>query len=524
MAVAITRGRSGHIDVLTSRTGRAVLGSAVFAVLTVLALLIALRISPPSALAGVAGVALAATVIWMFFSRRYALTLGVLVLYLGLLDGYLKLKTGAQIATLGRDLLLYAIALGFLARVMQRHERLSWPPLTALVAAFVLLTVVQVFNPGSGGLGGAIAALRPHLEFVPLFVLAYMTVTTKRRLFALLLILAIVGAANGAVSLMQFNLTPEELSAWGPGYAERIDGSGDVSGRTFSDAAGEARVRPFGLGADSGGGGIAGLLALPAALALIGLIGRRREALVALPLLAGIGLAIITSQGRGILIAAIGALLAYAMLTMLSRRLVPTLVGILMVGLVISLTSSALSEKREAGALSRYETITPTNVSKTTQKERGSSIALAPSYAVKYPLGAGLGSVGPAYSVSGASSTTGVNGETEFNFLIVEIGVLGAAAFLAFVVSLLRISATGIRRVADAETRLLLAALAAPIFAIAVLFVSGPASSGVPAGPYLWGAGGVLLYWLRPAARVAATRRANAAGKPVMAFGAATDR
>ena len=51
----------------------------------------------------------------MALTARYELTLAVLVLYLGLADGYVKLKLNTSYATLGRDLLLYAIAFGALA-------------------------------------------------------------------------------------------------------------------------------------------------------------------------------------------------------------------------------------------------------------------------------------------------------------------------------------------------------------------------------------------------------------------------
>ena len=52
--------------------------------------------------------------LWLLLSERYELTLAVLMLYLGLLDGYVKLKLNTSWATLGRDALLYAIVAGAL--------------------------------------------------------------------------------------------------------------------------------------------------------------------------------------------------------------------------------------------------------------------------------------------------------------------------------------------------------------------------------------------------------------------------
>ena len=60
---------------------------------------------------------------WCFGSRRVDHSLAALGLYLGLLGGYLKLRTGNQYATLGRDLLVVAIAAGAAFRAMR--SRLS---------------------------------------------------------------------------------------------------------------------------------------------------------------------------------------------------------------------------------------------------------------------------------------------------------------------------------------------------------------------------------------------------------------
>ena len=461
-------------------------------------LAIATAVTPGSEMSRFAAVVFAAVAVWMFFSERLALSLGVVVLYLGVVDGYVKLRTGLPIVTLGRDVLLYAIVLGLLVRSAVRRDPLPVPALSGLVVALVALTLVQLLNPGTAGLNKGVAALRPHLEFVPLFLLAYMTVTSRRRLVGFLVLLAIAGAANGVVSLIQFNLTPEQLALWGPGYEQRIFGTGDVSGRTFQDANGVSRVRPFGLTSESGGGGLMALLALPAALALLGLARTRGVALLALPLLAGISLAVFTSQGRAVFIGAVVALIAYVSLTVLSRRLVPTLAAILAVTLIAGATTSALtSNSRNDGAFSRIQTVAPATLLETTTRERGSSLGLITDYIEKYPLGTGLGTVGPAATYSNNGRTpANFNGETEFNFLLLELGVVGMLIFLAFVLRLIVFAVVRIRRLDDPELRVMMAALAAPLCAMAIVFTSGAPTTGSPGGAYLWGVGGVLAYWL----------------------------
>jgi hypothetical protein len=475
-------------------------------------LAIATSVTPGSTASRTAAVLFAVVAIWLFFSDRIALTLGVVVLYLGLIDGYAKLRTGLPIVTLGRDILLYSVVLGLLIRHAVRREPLPVPPLAALAFAFVAFTVVQVLNPGTGGIGHGLAALRPHLEFVPLFLLAFMTVTTKRRLVAFLVLLAFAGSINGVVSLIQFNLSPQELALWGPGYEQRIFGSGIVSGRTFVDGSGVSRVRPFGLTSDSGGGGLLALLTLPAALALLGLARTRAVALLAIPMLGGISLAIFTSQGRAVLIGAVLAAIAYVALTALSRRLVPTMAAIAAVGAIAFLTVSALTgDPRNEGAFSRYQTVAPRTLVETAGQERGGSLSLATSYAEQYPLGAGLGTVGPAAAYASAGKLAqGFNGETEFNFLLLELGVIGTLLFLACVVRLIGFAFARIRRLSDPDLRIMLAALAAPLVALLVMFTSGVPTSGSPGGAYLWGVGGILVYWLGPARRQTAAESSPA--------------
>src|SRR4051794_11672037 len=59
---------------------------------------------------------------WLFLSEHYERTLLVVILYIGLLDGFLRLKTGSSNLTLARDALLYAIVAGGLIRGIIRRN------------------------------------------------------------------------------------------------------------------------------------------------------------------------------------------------------------------------------------------------------------------------------------------------------------------------------------------------------------------------------------------------------------------
>jgi hypothetical protein len=457
---------------------------------------VAIPVGSQSLLTAIAAITFLGVGAWMFFSERLTLTLAVLTLYLGLLDGYLKLRTGSQYTTLARDVLLYAICLGLLARAVVRREEMRLPPYAGMLIVYLLLVVVQLANPDSGGLGRTVASLRPHIEFLPLFFLAYLAVRTKRQLRATLVLLVVIGAANGIVTFVQFGMSPDQLASWGPGYAAKIEGTDQVSGRVFYDDSGQPHLRPFGLADDSGEGGFVSLLALPAALALVSLT-RGRWRWLALVSAFPIVLGIATSQSRTVIIGAVITLVAYLSMTVVARRLLPTLAAIALVAVPL-VAATSLGGAGSSGAFDRVAQIAPSQLAQTVSQQRGSSIDLAPQYAASYPFGAGLGSVGPAANV-GRQEALGLNGETEFNFLILELGVAGAVALLVLLGALIGRTFRRLRTISDPDLRPPLAALAAPLVGMVVMFFGSAVTAGSPGAPYLWAVAGVLAYWIGPA-------------------------
>jgi hypothetical protein len=440
---------------------------------------------------------LLAVTVWMLISERYEWSLAVLMLYLGLADGYLKLSTGSSQVTLLRDLLLYAIAAGALIRLAVRGERIGWPPLIGWVIAWIAVIVVQLANPADGTMLHSIASIRQHAEWIPLFFLGYLAMRSKARIRAFLLLLLTVAALNGIVGLVQQNLTPDQLAGWGPGYAKALKGEGSVAPRTFADEEGNERNRPFALGGDFGFGGSVGILAIPAALALLGLRLRPWTRVAVIALASGAVIAIATSASRTSVIAGIVAALAFAGLTVTSRGGLRAVLAIA-AGLAIAYAAvGLLASSSERGTFDRYGTITsPGEALSTAYDYRSGVIAQVPAYITEIPLGAGIGSKGPAGSFAGGNSGKGLNAESEPTFLLIELGIPGLAVMLGFNLILLFVSATRIRRIDDREARALLTAVAAPLFAIFGTWFAGIATATVPSAPYLWFAAGVLAYWL----------------------------
>ncbi len=436
---------------------------------------------------------------WMFFSQEMERPLAALLLYLGLLDGYLKLKTNSSIITLGRDALLYAVATGILARAALRREHLRLPPLSGWALAFVAIVLVQVANPQNIGFQHTAGALRPHLEFVPLFFFGYAVLQSAHRLQVFLMLLLVVASANGIVGLVQSNLSPSQLASWGPGYRDRINGGGTgvnkVSGRVFgTNQKGKTRTRPFGLGADSGAGAGWGMLALGGALALVTLAARQPVGRVALLLCAGPPLAIITGQARSVLIASIVALIAYAGFATTARRLIPTIAGILLSVVVIAGVVSYVASVSGSGIFDRYASISPSKFQGTLKEDRGKSLDRIPKFVVQYPLGNGLGFVGPAAGFAGGGGQ-GSDGETEPTFLLSELGLPGLFVVLGFQLRLLWLGATRIRRL-EGEERVYVAALLAGLVGMFTIWLSTATTANSPYSPFFWFVGGALAYWL----------------------------
>lgn len=489
---------------------------ALVAVLALASVLLAAKLpefaTPLAALAVL--VAVAATA-WMFLSERYEWSLAVLMLYLGLADGFLKLGTGVQAATLVRDFLLYALVLGALARLTVRGGRVTLPPLSGWVIAWVLVVLVQIANPHNGSLLHSFASVRPHAEFVPLFFLGYLVLRSKARIRNFLLLLLLITAINGVVGLVQQNLTPDQLASWGPGYSRAIHGESSVSTRTFADEEGNERNRPFALGGDVGFGGTLGYLAVPAALALLGLQLPPRLRIAVALMGAGVVLAVATSAARTNVIAAVVAALAFAGLTVTSRAGMRAVLGVA-VGLLVAYAAiSFLSSDSESGSFSRFDTISnPAKALSTAYEYRSGVISEVPDYITEIPFGAGIGSRGPAGSFGGGGNSKGLNSESEPTYLLIEAGVPGLLVMLGFNLTLMILSVARIRRVADRETRVLLTAVAAPLFAIFATWFTGIATATSPGSPYLWVAAGTLSYWLVGEGRSAVAAPAPALTKP----------
>ncbi len=433
------------------------------------------------------------------------------MLFLGLADGYLKLRFGGLGITGLRDALLLSITAGALMRLALSGGQIRWPPLTPLVAAWVAVVLVQLANPANGTLEHSLLALRSHIEWVPLFFFGYVMMRNKRRLFAFLTLLLVITAVNGAVSLYQYEAGPRAIAEWGQGYQKLIFGGGGIAGRTFVDTGGNQRLRPMGLGSDTGFAGTLAVIAGPAAFVFL-MLGRRRL-LQGLGVLLAVGVlvAVLTAQVRIAIVGLATALLAMVLLSFASRKIVQSALAIAAVAVLGITVVSFVSGQAGAGVFDRYASLRGENAAANTTQYKSGALGQLPNDIVNHPFGQGFGSVGPAASISGApDASRTANGESELNFLMVEVGLPGVVVLLAFQLAVISGSARAIRRLADPELRLLLSALLAALIASLVLWFGGPVSAAPPLATYMWFASGVLAYWCFAQRDQPVARRAHA--------------
>src|SRR5207244_2950167 len=83
---------------------------------------------------------------WLALTKRTGLALAVVLLYLGLVDGVVKLQTGGQAATLGRDVFLFAVAIG---AALRARGPFRLPALGGWVLVWIAVVVTQLANPAN---------------------------------------------------------------------------------------------------------------------------------------------------------------------------------------------------------------------------------------------------------------------------------------------------------------------------------------------------------------------------------------
>lgn len=465
-----------------------------------LGVVIAVEVPHPNATLMGAVVVGAIGLVYLVASPRLEISVLLLAIYLGMLDGPVKLLSGGgNTVSALRDVLILAVCIGALVRQLARNEPMSLPPLAPWVLGFVLIVLLMALNPNTVGFLKIAAGYRQQLEWVPFFFFGYLLIRSKQRLRKLFIILGVIAAANALASAYQVRLTPQQLAAWGPGYSEKVLGTGGVSGTTFS-AEGAGRVRPLALGSDIGYGGGLGVIALPGVLMLLATSppGRRWVwGVMTLLVLAGIGL----SLSRTAIIGAVVALAAFAALSFSAGERVGKLLAALFVIMILAFPIGALVVSAEGSAIfSRYSSIAPESAAESTTNYKEISLSQIPNDIANDPFGFGLGTAGAASGFGGKTTVTleghGFSSETEFNFIVNELGLPGLLMFVGLILTLASLVLRRLPRIADVDMRIGLAAVFSSVTGLVIMGFAGAFTAGQGGGSYFWLAAGIAAFWL----------------------------
>lgn len=455
--------------------------------------------------------------------KRLALWVALLAIFLGTLDGPVKLLSASQAASAVRDVLIALVCVAALMRLAVSRERVRLPPLSGWVATFVALVLVEALNPKTLGLLKVLGGFRQQLEWVPFFFFGYVLMRSRERFRQLFLLLGAIALANGLVSTYQTRLSPGQLASWGPGYAEVVNGNGTLTARRYLSE-GVSRVRPPALGTDSGFGGSVGVIALAGTFALIA-TGAGRQRWLALLLSLGALLAIATSLARLSVVGAVVSLVCFALLSASAGRRMSRPLGALLAVALLALPLGAVLVSLEGGSVfSRYASIEPNKVASTSTSYKAASLGQIPHDIANAPFGFGLATAGAASTFGGRSTVKleghGRSSETQYNFLMDELGLPGLVVWIALALNVVVLAVRRLARVEDLDIRVSLAAVFATFITLLLMGTNGPIGGSAAAGPFFWFAVGIAAYWLagpgfrRASARPARTVAAAVASAP----------
>jgi hypothetical protein len=436
-----------------------------------------------------------------------------------------NLKTMTQYAFLihvGRDLVLGAVIGGALVRyVIHRDRARSWPRETLLVLLFVAACAVQVANPNSLGLAPSVAALRMHLGALPLFFLTYACCTSVNQVRRFVVVSACLGVFLAAVALLQQHMGPDWTGRVFPGTSDFVH-----SPTFFITGAGDF-WRPPSTTSDGGGASTWIQIGVPACLALLWLVRKRKVIILLVPAFMGIMFAglVVSSVRAMAIIAGLEAIVALVLLVRF--RDVPGLVPIVLLSLGVATVAWQLFDVQSTDVIqSRFSLVQ--NPVAAFQQHRAYSLWSVPRDIEQVPFGAGLGRTGPAAAefsdLIEAQPLPGMdsgfmNSENYFAGILSETGVLGGLIITVLsAVFLVRGFATA-RRLRDPGMRACAVALFTILLGIVVSFFDGPSLYTPPLSIYFWACAGFLskLPSLEPAANPEQPRLAHA-GLPALVF------
>ena len=390
------------------------------------------------------------------------------------------------VVTLARDVSSSRSRAGALLRTLSSHESLRDPPARRVRAAFSAVVLIGLFNPDAARSRAAWPGFASTWSSCRCSFWATRSSATSG-ICRSCSSSSSSAPRRGGRQLHPVDADPRAVRGLGAGLPRpRLwHRRSPAPARCLRRQQASQAVRPFGLGSDIGGGAVAAALALPALLALLmvaaGAIARaddpagHRHRAGDRDLRDARG----DRHGRGLAV-------AFALIAATSRN-------------VVAVDRRA---RRRPGARLRRVRLSwrrhdhgpaalvehhPDRVFSTFSEERGTSVSRSATTPRAIRSGSASARSGrrPRRSDAATLAAQQLNTETEWNFLVLELGLLGArlpALNLRLWCSRSRASGACAQ-----SLRLHLAALDAPLFGLLAAGFAGPTTASVPPAPYLVG-------------------------------------
>ncbi len=378
-------------------------------------------------------------------------------------------------------------------------------PASAPVKAFVVLACLMVFAPLTVplvALGGIISYILPII----FFPLAFYELRTARRIQLFLLLIVALSLLGSALTLVFLALGQRGVAALGPGFAQAALNPGTV----YTDAATQlSGWLPLSIVSDVTGY-MTALVLLAALLTSGGAWSHRAGLIVTAPAVLLLATSLIAS---GIRITIAGAAIGILVVVLAGRRraVVPVLIGVAFAGVVLNVVASLT---HGAGILRFASLLNPAQALQSSGRTDllGQIVPLA----TNYPLGQGMGRVGPgAGAVIGAagSNVTRLGFDNMLLAIMSELGVLGGVLLVVITVMFIAYEWRTYRGLTDPALKSIALGCLAATVALTATWIAGPTLMQAPGSIYHWALAGLCfaLPRIEQSARAADARPASVA-------------
>lgn len=390
------------------------------------------------------------------------------LLYLTLLEGVLKqFAKGDSTLTLLvyplRDIMLWILfARAYLIEkpLTQNSPQKGFHKVNILILFFVLWILAKLLFlvPNSSNPMGILIAIRPYLEWIPLFYLGYRYLNDQKTIIKMSFILLITTSINAVVAVVQYFLGPYWLASLSQGYSIFVFDNG----RSVAGSAGQALLRPPGLGNDMGFSGVLALISVPFLLYLYLNYSHKHQPgakLVLFVFSVLIILGVISSTSRSMLLIFIAEIFLLAIylifLNIKGRWNIALIIGIISLTFYFVAATSPI-------LLDRYQSISSPSTLWTTfsQKEgfRLNRVTNLPNLVLNYPLGTNVIGTGAASgfisNINGAPQNSETPfAENQFEYTLLDLGLPGLILWLSVHIACLAMIIKVYRKSADHQVK-----------------------------------------------------------------------